>query len=73
MSCILVTGALGTIGRSLVGELRNRGHDVWLLDLRHYHDDQYIRCNIASFMQLERVFTARSYDYVYHLAAEFGR
>lgn len=73
MSRILVTGALGTIGRSLVLELRKRGHEVWLLDLRHYHDDHYIRCNVSSYKQLERVFTAHEYDYVYHLAAEFGR
>ena len=73
MSDILVTGALGTIGRHLVAELRSRGHEVWLLDLRHYHDDHYIRCDVGSFRQLERVFTARKFDCVYHLAAEFGR
>jgi dTDP-glucose 4,6-dehydratase len=73
MKSILVTGALGTIGRNLVRELRNRGQEVWLLDLRHYHDDHYIRCNVSSYKQLERVFTNRSYDFVYHLAAEFGR
>ncbi len=73
MSDILVTGALGTIGRHLVLELRSRGHEVWLLDLRHYHDDHYIRCDVSSFRQLERVFAARKFDCVYHLAAEFGR
>lgn len=73
MKRILVTGALGTIGRHLVKELRQRGHEVWLLDLRHYHDTQYFRCDVSSFRQLERVFTAQSFDYVYHLAAEFGR
>ncbi|MEA3335604.1 MAG: NAD(P)-dependent oxidoreductase [Chloroflexota bacterium] len=57
----------------MVTELRSRGHDVWLLDIRHYHDDQYFRCDISSFRQLERVFTSNSFDYVYHLAAEFGR
>jgi dTDP-glucose 4,6-dehydratase len=73
MKSVLVTGALGTIGRHLVQELRSRGHEVWLLDLRHYHDDKYIRCDVGSFNQLERVFTAHNFDYVYHLAAEFGR
>jgi dTDP-glucose 4,6-dehydratase len=73
MSSILVTGALGTIGRNLVRELRIRGHEVWFLDLRHYHDDHYLRCNVSSYKQLERVFTAHNYDFVYHLAAEFGR
>jgi len=73
MSKILVTGALGTIGRHLVFELRSKGHEVWLLDLRHYHDDYYFRCDIGSFRQLERVFNKQDFDYVYHLAAEFGR
>ena len=73
MSRILVTGALGTIGRHLVWELRSRGHEVWLLDIRHYHDDAYFRCDVSSFQQLEQVFSAQEFDYVYHLAAEFGR
>lgn len=73
MSRILITGALGTIGRHLVEELRRRNHQVWLLDLRHYHDFMYFRCDVSSFRQLERVFTAQEFDYVYHLAAEFGR
>jgi dTDP-glucose 4,6-dehydratase len=73
MSDILVTGALGTIGRNLVRKLRERGDNVWLLDLRHYHDEQYLRCDIGSYKQLERVFAAHKFDYVYHLAAEFGR
>jgi dTDP-glucose 4,6-dehydratase len=73
MGSILVTGALGTIGRNLVRELRNRGQEVWILDLRHYHDDHYIRCDVSSYKQLEGVFKANKYDYVYHLAAEFGR
>ena len=73
MSNILVTGALGTIGRILVNELRARGHEVWLLDLRHYHDDHYFRCDVSSSQQLGLVFDAQRFDYVYHLAAEFGR
>jgi len=73
MGGILITGALGTIGRHLVGEFRSRGYEVWLVDLRHYHDDHYFRCDVSSFRQLERVFTTQKFDYVYHLAAEFGR
>ncbi len=73
MSDVLVTGALGTIGRNLVRELRERGNTVWLLDLRHYYDDHYLRCDVSSYKQLERIFSENKYDYVYHLAAEFGR
>jgi len=73
MAKVLVTGALGTIGRHLVYELRSRGHDAWLLDQRHYHDEKYLRCDVGSYRQLERVFARETFEYVYHLAAEFGR
>jgi dTDP-glucose 4,6-dehydratase len=70
---ILVTGGLGVVGRPLVHELRKRGHAVWIIDFLHYHDPQYIRCDIGEFRQLEEVFKIANFDYVYHLAAEFGR
>ncbi len=72
MARILVTGSDGTLGRPLVAVLRTRGHDVWCCDLQHSEDPQSRRADIAEFRQLERVFDQR-YDYVYHLAAEFGR
>jgi len=70
---ILVTGSHGTLGWSLVRELERRGHEVWGCDLQHQRDDNYIRADVANHRQLERVFEANQYDYVYHLAAEFGR
>jgi dTDP-glucose 4,6-dehydratase len=70
---ILVTGGLGVIGRPLVKELRKRGHDVWIVDLFHHQDPRYIRCDVSNFRQLQEVFKASEFDYVYHLAAEFGR
>lgn len=70
---ILVTGGLGAVGTFLVQELRCRQHEVWLCDLSHYYDPQYLRCDVAEYRQLERIFEAHSFDYVYHLAAEFGR
>ena len=72
MSRILVTGSHGTLGQPLVRELRQRGHEVWGCDLQHQADQQYIRADVSSFRQLERVFK-QDYKYVYHLAAEFGR
>jgi dTDP-glucose 4,6-dehydratase len=83
---ILVTGGLGTVGKGLVREFRERGHQVFSLDLHHQHDQYafslrndmehpgYVRCDIAEFRQLERVFdTFGPFDYVYNCAAEFGR
>jgi len=70
---ILVTGSKGTLGTPLVVALSAQGHEVWQCDLAHQRDDNYIRADIANHRQLGRVFEANDYDYVYHLAAEFGR
>jgi dTDP-glucose 4,6-dehydratase len=71
---ILVTGSDGTLGRPLVAELRRRGHEVWGCDLHHGSDEQAIRADVREYRQLERVVRdAGPFDYVYHLAAEFGR
>ena len=72
MASILITGVMGTLGRPLKRELVRRGRDVWGLDLQHQAEQKFCRADIASYRQLERAFE-RDYDYVYHLAAEFGR
>lgn len=69
---ILITGIKGTLGTPLAKELKRRGHEVWGCDLQHQEDNNYIRADIAEMRQLDRVF-GQKYDYVYHLAAEFGR
>ena len=74
MSTILVTGSGGTLGRPLMAELRRRGHEVWGCELRHDPDERIIRADVRSYRQLERVFDEiGDVDFVYHLAAEFGR
>ncbi|HSH00056.1 MAG TPA: NAD(P)-dependent oxidoreductase [candidate division Zixibacteria bacterium] len=72
MAKILVTGCMGTLGKPLVAELERRGHEVWGCDLQHQARENYIRADVANYRQLERVFE-QSFDFVYHLAAEFGR
>ncbi len=73
MARILVTGGLGAVGKPLSQLLRRRGHEVWISDRMHYHEPQYLRCDISEFHQLENLFAQIKFDYVYHLAAEFGR
>jgi len=73
MARILVTGGRGFIGSNLVPELRSRGHDVWVCDLGHAEGPNYVRCDVSKHRQLDRLFDQRDFDYVYHLAAEYGR
>ncbi len=73
MAKILVTGGLGFIGSNLVPELRKRGHEVWICDLGHSEGPNYIRADVSRYRQLERLFEGQNFDYVYHLAAEYGR
>jgi dTDP-glucose 4,6-dehydratase len=66
--------------------LREKGHRVFGIDLFHAaggigwehqmskDKDDYARCDVADFRQLERVFEEKGpFDFVYHTAAEFGR
>lgn len=73
MARIMVTGGLGFIGSNLVPELRSRGHDVWVSDLGQSEGPNYIRCDVSKYRQVARVFEDHEFDYVYHLAAEYGR
>jgi dTDP-glucose 4,6-dehydratase len=70
---ILVTGGAGFIGTNLIHELRGRDHEVTALDLFNTDRDDYIRADVRNFRQLERVLEGHRFDYVYHLAAEYGR
>lgn len=73
MASILVIGAKGTIGQPLVRELMKRGHKVTTSDVSHSSDQNYTRCDISKYRQVERIFNDGKFDYVYNLAAEFGR
>ncbi len=70
---ILVTGGLGAVGTPLVREMRGRGYEVWVADRVHAEGPNYLRCDVGVYRQVERLFEDRTYDVVYHLAAEFGR
>ena len=73
MAKILVTGGKGFIGSNLVPELQKRGHQVWVCDLFNAEGPGYTRCDVTKYRQLERLFGQHEFNYVYHLAAEYGR
>ena len=70
---ILVTGGLGFIGINLVNELRARGHDVWTCDILQGADPKHFKADTGVYQQVDRIFRQHKFDYVYHLAAEYGR
>jgi dTDP-glucose 4,6-dehydratase len=81
---ILVTGVLGVIGSKLEEILKIRGHEVFGVDLYHtdrnyghglgkIEKDDYFRCDIGEFRQIENIIEHVKPDLVYNCAAEFGR
>lgn len=71
---IWVTGGAGFIGTNLVNELRSRGHEVVVSDVNNHELKNYMRCDVRNYRQIEKVFEKHGpFDYVYHLAAEYGR
>jgi dTDP-glucose 4,6-dehydratase len=71
---ILVTGGLGAVGAPLGRELRARGHEVWVCDLPHSEGPNYMRCDVGDYREVQRMMDRlKDVEFVYHLAAEFGR
>lgn len=73
MADVLVTGGLGFIGTNLTTELRSRGHSVSTCDIVHGEDVQHSRADVSNFEQISSVLRSGNFDYVFHLAAEYGR
>ena len=71
---ILVTGGSGFIGTNLCKELKSRGHTVLAVDIYNSENENELRCDVRNYRQLENIFERYGpFDYVYHLAAEYGR
>jgi dTDP-glucose 4,6-dehydratase len=73
MANILVTGGRGFIGTNLTTELRLRGHQVWTCDVLQGGDPQHLKADVYVYQQMDAIFRQHKFDYVYHLAAEYGR
>jgi dTDP-glucose 4,6-dehydratase len=73
MAEILMTGGRGFIGTNLTSELRSRGHDVWTCDIIQSEDPQHLKADTGVYQQMDSIFRQQKFDYVYHLAAEYGR
>jgi dTDP-glucose 4,6-dehydratase len=39
----------------------------------HCEKDNFVRCDVSKYHQVELAFEAHDFDYVYHAAAEYGR
>jgi len=70
---ILVTGGRGFIGTNLVKELRSRKHDVYTSDILQGEDPQHMKADCGDYQQMDAIFRKHKFDFVYHLAAEYGR
>jgi UDP-glucose 4-epimerase len=77
---VLVTGGAGFIGAHVTNELINRGHTVIVLDdLSGGFEENvnpkavFVNGSITDHQLLEKLFSQYKFDYVYHLAAEYGR
>ena len=71
---ILVIGRAGFIGTNLCAELQIRGYKVIAVDIYNTDLDDYMRCDVRNYRQVEKIFEKYGpFDYVYHLAAEYSR
>jgi len=73
MAAVLVTGGRGFIGTNLTHELRSRGHEVWTCDVVQGEDPKHLKADTGVYQQLDAIFRQHKFDFVYHLAAEYGR
>lgn len=81
---ILVTGCKGVVGSKLLEVLLKKGHEVFGIDLMHTNENyghglgsvpsqNYFRCDIGEYRQIESVIDFVKPEIVYNCAAEFGR
>ncbi len=69
MKKVLLLGARGTVGTSLVETLERRGHSLTMADRGLYSAPNYYKCDISHYRQIERIFLEHEFDYVYNLGS----
>lgn len=72
MTKILVTGALGTIGKPMVQRLEKK-YDVISTDIMLEDKPNYYRADVTQFEDLHEIFRLEEIDTVIHMAGEVGR
>lgn len=81
---VLVTGVKGVVGSKLAEILKEKGHDVFGVDLFHSDEryghglgkvpnENYFRCDISEYRQVLDIINHVKPDIVFNCAAEFGR
>lgn len=81
---VLVTGVKGVVGSKLAEILKEKGHDVFGVDLFHSDEryghglgkvpnENYFRCDISEYRQILDIINHVKPDIVFNCAAEFGR
>lgn len=70
---ILVTGSEGNIGKKLVLYLKEKGHEVFRVDIKQGWGDDYKVADITKVGELERVFRDFKPEACFHLAAMVSR
>jgi len=81
---VLITGSEGVVGTKVSEILRERGYNVFGIDLYHtphlyghglgkVENENYFRCDISEYRQISDVVEHIKPDIVYNCGAEFGR
>lgn len=70
---ILITGSEGNIGKKLVSHLRDKGHDVFGVDIKQGYKENFTVVNILNIGDLIPIFNTFKPQVVYHLAAMVSR
>jgi len=73
MEKTFVTGSLGFIGYHLVPYLKEQGYNILSCDLHLREYEDYLKSDVTSYIDLQRIFRNNKIESVIHMAGEVGR